>query len=423
MKRTLLGLTLSLAISLGFSQTSDSVSINPGYANHTWYSLENGTVSSASKTSWDLGFEISGFTASILVNHVKGVTLWSYPNGDTSAWNTIDTAGISSWSALYNSDTSWNVGAFNVNMESNNAFDLGWGVYNMTTHHIVGDSLYILLDANGNYHKLWVESLASGTYTFKTADLDGNNETSHSLAKSSFVDKNFGYFDLATESTVDVEPLTSEWDLLFTQYAAIIPGYGGYPSTGVLLNKGVRAAAIYPIAEPDSFDEVSTVNLQTAMNTIGYNWKSINMSTFEWEIQDSLAYIIQKPNGDYWRVVFTGFGGSANGNYYFNKEKIETSSNPGDTTNSVSEINGTPSLLKAYPNPSNGVFTLAYDFSNLSSSQLSLVDLNGKTIQNIRINNNGLSTQQVTTNNLASGIYFLQLQSNEGVFVEKLMIK
>ena len=86
-------------------------------------------------------------------------------------------------SPMYNSDTSWNYGAFGVN-KSSNMMDYGWGSYNIVNHHIVGDSLFIIKTVDGNYKKLWMDRKASGTYYFKFADLDGSNEIISSVPAS-----------------------------------------------------------------------------------------------------------------------------------------------------------------------------------------------------------------------------------------------
>lgn len=55
---------LLLAIALPFAanaQVADMVSVNPGYTNQTFYSMQNGTVSSVVNTDWDLAFQVSGF--------------------------------------------------------------------------------------------------------------------------------------------------------------------------------------------------------------------------------------------------------------------------------------------------------------------------------------------------------------------------
>ena len=65
--------------------------------------------------------------------------------------------------SLHNSDTSWNYGAF-ISTQSNDMFDYGWGVYNIQTHNIVGDSLFIIKTINGNWKKLFIKRKTSGEY-------------------------------------------------------------------------------------------------------------------------------------------------------------------------------------------------------------------------------------------------------------------
>ena len=48
-------------------------------------------------------------------------------------------------------------------------------MYNLATHHIIGDSLFIIKTVDGNWKKLWLEKKVSGEYLFKYANLDGSN--------------------------------------------------------------------------------------------------------------------------------------------------------------------------------------------------------------------------------------------------------
>lgn len=417
MKKQLLSVCIALsALATNAQSTNDSVSIEAGYANQTWYSLENGTLESAPKDEWDLAFEINGFASSIRLNHVNGNKLWVYAHGDTADWSSIDTTGISSWPALFNSDTSWARGAFNVNAEVGNDFDLGWGVYNMITHHVVGDSLYVI-NHNGTFKKLWIVSLASGSYTFRLADLDGSNEIERSLQKSAYPEKNFGYYSIANDAFLDREPIRYNWDLLFTQYSAIIPNFGGYPSTGVLLNNGVKAAKVYPVNDTETFNDHESATFRSEINGIGYGWKSINMSTFQWDIADSTVYFVQSMEGAIWKLVFSGFGGSANGMYYFTKEKLVEEEPEGLTGH-----NGQNTLFDVYPNPATGGM-INVVLSNAGTTQLSLTDINGRAVRQQTVASDGLQTHALQTADLPAGLYFLSMQSEGSSISKKIIIQ
>ena len=89
--------------------------MGPSYANDIYYSLENGVVATVSRTNWDIGFHTTVWTASIITNGGAGVNLYTYPNADTTGWNTVDTIGMASWPVLYDSEDNWEDGAFNRN--------------------------------------------------------------------------------------------------------------------------------------------------------------------------------------------------------------------------------------------------------------------------------------------------------------------
>src|SRR5437868_11109727 len=114
---SILLLTLSFTSKVNAQVIVDSVSIQPSYTNQTFYSMPNGTLSTVSNTDWDLGFQIRGFAASIIINSKNNVHLYK-TNKDVSQWASMsvaDTTGLLNPSdELLNSDTSWDWGAFNI---------------------------------------------------------------------------------------------------------------------------------------------------------------------------------------------------------------------------------------------------------------------------------------------------------------------
>ena len=110
---------------------ADSATMGAGYANDVYYSLDNGTVATPAAANWDIAFYTNTWSAGIITNDGRSVTLWAYPTADTSGYATLDTTGLSTWPPLYNSTESWENGAFNRN--SKNHPDYGWGIYNVIT--------------------------------------------------------------------------------------------------------------------------------------------------------------------------------------------------------------------------------------------------------------------------------------------------
>lgn len=413
MKKLLYTLICTLFIFTASSQIIiDTVSLGPGYMNQTWYSLENDEQGNEPNGNWDLAFDVSAFGTSIHINSVTGTTLWTYPLGDTADWNAVDTTGIGTWIAKYNSDTTWTIGAFDQGAVASNAADVGWGIYNFITHIITGDSLFVIKLANGDYKKLWIENIASGAYNFKYANLDGSDLQNAALNKANFEDKNFGYYSIQNNTALDREPVASlEWDILFTQYTGFIPV--PYALAGVLSNKGVSVAQAGNIAAVDSYTDFSSHSFTTEINEIGYDWKTFAGTYI---IEDSLIYFVETVPGDIWKLVFTGFGGSANGNFIFSKELLSTVG--------IEEAKGPVASLSVYPNPAKGEnVNIIYNlYKETSKAVLNIYDIAGRTVIERQLQNStGLSTMNLNTADFHAGVYIISI-STEGKRIQQKLI-
>lgn len=394
---------------------TDSISLGQGYTHQCFYSMANGEVANVSTTDWDLAFDVSGFGSTIRINGAKGTALYLYTSGDSSAWNTtLDTAGISNWQQ-YDADTSWSLGAFNQSANPNNPVDLGWGTYNTTTHQVNGDSLFVVKLANGAWKKLHIIKLASGTYTFRHADLDGSNLVNASISKSSYSGKNFVYYDIDTDATVDREPAKTDWDIVFTSYVAeLFPGTW-YGVTGALQNAGVAVAEASPVANPMAYTDYSSHTFETKINTIGYDWKSFNGGTFSFDIADSLAYFVNDVNGSIWRLVFTDFGGSSIGNVEFSKELIAMVN--------VDRPAATLEAFGLYPNPaSQGYVDLVYT-SKAANAQVNILAMNGSLVKQQTYEGAGFQQHRISLEGLPAGLYLVSLQAGGETLHRRLNIR
>ena len=142
MKKFYLIIIILLNSNLEVISQTQIVDLLPSYANQSFFSLENGEILNTFNTDWDLAFSTSTMSSSIRINGGMGTELYSYPLGDTTDWNTFNSTNLSNWEPIHNSDTNWFIGAFDKN--STSMFDMGWGIYNMVTHFVTGDSLYAI---------------------------------------------------------------------------------------------------------------------------------------------------------------------------------------------------------------------------------------------------------------------------------------
>ena len=407
MKRILLTITtLALVGTLSAQKVTDTVSLGAGYVNQVWYSLENDNQATAPKNNWDIAFDVSSFGSSILINSMSGVQLWEY-NGDTSDFSTLDTTGLFGWTARHNSDTSWSYGAFS---QGANDANLGWGKYNTITHAVDGDVIFVIKLTNGNYQKIWIKSLAGGKFNFRHASLDNMMDMNHSLDKAKFSDRNFGYFSLVNHTDLNREPAKTDWDILFTQFNAFVPS--PYNVSGVLSNRGVYVAKAYPVKDVETYDDYKIEVFSSNMSGIGHDWKSF--SGGNWTIEDSLVYFVQTNEGIVWKMLFTGFGGSADGNFVFSKEKVGQVG--------VEDVIANTEVFDVYPNPARENMNVV--FKSNGKVNMSIYSITGNLMKEEIVSaGNGLNTYNLNLSGIQSGVYLLQLNDGRSISTKRIIIE
>lgn len=414
MKRTLLALSVCLAAAMAQAQTQVTVSTSPQNADQVWYSLANGEVGRAPLAEWDLAFEMDGFAGSILVNTAKGLTVYETPAAiaDWDAVNAVDTAN---WTVIYNADSNWSAGALTHgnNLDEPTGLNLGWGDYNMVTHIITGSKVYAIQLADGaTWIKLRIDLLASNTYSFTYANLDGTNSHDATLAKSDFTGKNFGYWSFATDATLDREPLTADWDLLFTKYTAFVPT--AYGVAGVLQNKGVSALEVNDIATDDA--QWTSAPFSDYVNVLGSDWKAYDFALGVYVIGIDRTYFVKDIAGNIWKIVFTAYGGSATGDMSFNQELVSAVG--------ISEPAARKGSLITYPNPvTNGQAQLIVDVP-AHEGTLRVFSATGQQMMQQQWSGlSGLSTRTIDVSGLAKGMYIMRFDAANSSTTGKLVIE
>jgi hypothetical protein len=279
------------------------------------------------------------------------------------------------------------------------------------THAVTGDSLYFIKLPNNTWKKIWIQVLQNGVYTFVHANLDGSSETSVNINKQDFQGKNFGYYSFATNSSLDLEPNKYTWDLLFSQYMSSMPLT--YKVTGVLANDSVFTAKAYPV-------DVNTVtpwglNFNNYSNNIGYTWKTFDLNSNQWMIEDSTVYYVYGRSGGLWKLVFTYFSGASSGTFEFYKEFI-SSTGINETASSI--------LLSAYPNPASDLIQLTLYVEKPAKDDLIMItDMRGVLVKQIALDQqSGLFTQAVSVDNLPTGIYNVRVVAGGEVSDQRISV-
>lgn len=394
------------------SQSSDTLIMNPGYTNDIFYSMSDGEVANITRSGWDIAFFTAPFSAGIIINEGNGVQLFSYPNGDTSAWASVDTTGLSTWTPVYNSPEYWEDGAFNRNALGHP--DYGWGIYNMVTHSVIGDSLYIINTPEGGFKKLWIVKKVSvdNDYYIKYADLDGSNEVSTIVDVSPYVAKNFIYYSLSTGETIDREP-EADWDLLFTKYIDLTETMSGemaeYLVTGATSNVNTFAKKYAPVS-PD-YDDWTAQPLDSLKNTVGYNWKHFDMSTFSWVVDDSTVFFVKSHNDNIYKLVFTYWQGSSTGKFAFNNDLVSAAF--------IESYNTSDKQFSVYPNPATDILNISSSNNENFEGSIIMSDISGREVMRSSFTN----SSTINTSNLQIGIYFISIYNDSQMETHKIVVK
>jgi hypothetical protein len=408
---------------------SDSITMTAGYSNQVFYKMGTGTAGSSLISNWDIAHYTSVRDNGLKINHMNGLELYNYPNGDNTAWATFDTAGAYTWAPLWNSIDKKNIGAFNQSTNTADVWDFSWGIYNSGTHTVVGDSLYLIVQRNqmGQMVKtlkfMPIIQQTNGDFIFKVANIDGSNEVTDTLKQSNASNQEFKYYSFSGAKPVR-EPGKSDWDITFTRYYEL-QGQRGviamYPTMGVESNGNTRVAKVFGKTATELNPELNDLTrnyygkLTDSLTAIGSNWKVFDGMRFV--IGTKQLYMVEsRIPGDsaYYLLQFTGFGGTANGKVVFNTYKLQN-------TISVKDI--TIGEMSLYPNPANDFAIVTLKNSQVAAVNITVTNMMGKVVLTDNVNTNGLMAYKISTNELASGVYQVSVNSGKSQISQKLIIK
>lgn len=413
MKKSILLLASTGLFTALFAQTAETVSTHPGNTDQVWYSLQNGETGRAALSEWDLAFEMAGFTSSIRVNTAKGLIAYETPNaiGDWDNVNSVDTAN---WTIIQNSDSSWTVGALNHGNDLANpdGVNVGWGIYNMVTHVIAGNHIYVIQSPDDTFRKLRIDALNAGVFHFTYANLDGSDSHDATLVKSNFTGKNFGYYSFDTNAALDREPATTDWDLLFSKYYQLVPYE--YSVVGVLQNKGVTALQVDGVPTVDA--DWASGSFSENMNVLGADWKAYDMGQNAYTIVAERTYFVKDVAGNVWKIVFSGYGGGATGDISFNQQLVSAVG--------INEDGAANGRLFAWPNPvTNGEAQVVLDVP-ANEGTLRVLSMAGQELAQQRLTGlNGLVKRTIDLGSLAKGVYILRFDAANASTTAKLVVE
>ena len=283
---------------------TDTVAMTDNYKYQIYFDLASGkAVSTNLKTESDIGFGCSSGDWRIILNtadFVKVADLGVIPFGQPH-----DTTGLQ-----------WKFDKSDGNPDSL-AFGRWFTISKGDT--VSANHVYVVirgLDPNGNslgFLQIVFDSLKHGTYYFRFAGLDGLGVHSGAVAKDSSV--NFVWYSFSSGGAVkNLEPPKNSYDLVFTQYSTLLFTSQGaaypYIVTGVLLNRsGIVEAVKDSILDFNTItlSNVNSIPLLSALDVIGYDWKSFNFTSGSYTVRTGIFYLIRDKSGFLYKLRFIGF--------------------------------------------------------------------------------------------------------------------
>jgi arginine repressor len=100
--------------------------------------------------------------------------------------------------------------------------------------------------------------------------------------------------------------------------------------------------------------------------------------------------------------------------------KMNAGATPTDACNplDISEFNISKALLKVFPNPTNGLFTISLTNMDEEKAKLSVQNILGKTVYTT----NTITNREINLQHLVNGTYFLQVQMGGENYTQKIII-
>lgn len=407
------------SFSLLHAQENVQVSVGASYANQSFYELATNEITMIENESWDIAFSVFGLQdAAIFVNESAasmGAENLLFELSIADFQDPITDEDLTD--RVLNGELDWSNGAFNSGKDVTNPFDYGWGQYNPALNSVTGDKTYVIELRDGTKKRIQILSLEGTSYNFKYANFDGSNVKEVQIDKTQFEGKHRAYFSFADETVKDLEP--SKWDLYFTRYSTPIDDGTGvfldYVVTGVLSAQGMEIAEANGV-DPFDAQEIDFQNdYESDLDIIGYDWKTLNFSTFQWQVVEDRAYFVKTAEGEKYKLIFFDFEGSSSGVSSFEKTSLLSTS----TTDIIQQKN----LFKVFPNPNNGSFNIDLASDEMHhEGMINIFDLSGSLIWSCKIKpNNKLQHIQVP-DYIESASYVLQLILDKNTSYQKLVV-
>lgn len=146
---------------------------------------------------------------------------------------------------------------------------------------------------------------SNDAYLLQYADLNAQTHQEVIIPKNETY--NFSFFSFDTENLVSVEPEKERWDINFTVFTNLIEGAGSYGFSDFVLHnrkagvKAYRADEVSGLSYADfTVNDIDYDAFIYDQRAIGESWRDV----FTGQVFQSSFYVVQDPNGNYYKLRF-----------------------------------------------------------------------------------------------------------------------
>ena len=150
-------------------------------------------------------------------------------------------------------------------------------------------------------------------------------------------------------------------------------------------------------------------DLNQSTGATSYSWNFGDSSPVDNTANPSHTYVV---NGTY--VVTLTVGGPC-GTLTYTQTVVITEVGIQD--------NDLANTLSIYPNPNNGQFTVSFEFAEQKDVVVEMIDVSGRVISALSQENVLTFKQELGDGELADGIYFVRITTEDGVVTKKIVVQ
>jgi hypothetical protein len=282
------------------SETSADFELGENYEHVVYFNLNDGMQHKRKLRDWDIAFGSGIGTRNLMLNG----------GNEVQSFNTHDSCMDTHVPLPKEGDWQWD----NPNGHLDSTAIGCW--WQKNSNKSKGD-VYILdrgPKAMPRFLRMKILGCDTNQFTVLFADMNGFGQIIKSIKRN--YQSNYTYFDLGSLRTVDFEPPSNQWDIVFTKYRYIY--YHMTPITpyyvcGALIN--TKNCRVYE-SRNLSFEEINketaiSLVLSKKADEIGYDWKYFDLNSLRYSITKNQVFVIEDKEGYLYKLKFIDFYNSS----------------------------------------------------------------------------------------------------------------